>query len=91
MAETRSHMRREALAAPQAVARQIARNEPLCRELGARLRARPPRFVATGARGSSDTAAAFAKYLLEIRLGLVAAALGPALRSRYGAGLLFKT
>ena len=33
-----------------------------------RLRAQPPRFVVTCARGSSDSAATYAKYLIEIRL-----------------------
>ncbi len=81
----RSRMLEEALEAPQAVALQLARNEAPCRELGARLRARPPRFVATAARGSSDTAASFAKYLVEIRLGTVVASLAPSIRSVYRA------
>src|SRR5215470_1027816 len=74
----------EALEAPAAVARQLAANAPLCRAIGERLRARPPRFVATGARGSSDTAASFAKYLIEIHLGLATASLGPSICSVYG-------
>ena len=74
----------EALEAPAAVARQLAANAPLCRAIGERLRAEPPRFVATGARGSSDTAASFAKYLIEIRLGLATASLGPSICSVYG-------
>ena len=39
----------------------------------------------TCARGSSDNAATFAKYLLEIRLGLVTASVGPSIRSVYAA------
>jgi glucosamine--fructose-6-phosphate aminotransferase (isomerizing) len=81
---TGTHMLAEALEAPEAVARQLAANAPLCRAIGERLRAQPPRFVATGARGSSDTAASFAKYLIEIRLGLATASLGPSICSVYG-------
>jgi glutamine---fructose-6-phosphate transaminase (isomerizing) len=80
---TETAMLREAAEAPEAVARQLARNQDLCREIGQRLRARPPRFVATCARGSSDNAATFAKYLIEIRLGAVVASLGPSIRSIY--------
>src|SRR5260221_11557401 len=80
---TGTHMLAEALEAPEAVARQLAANAPLCRAIGERLRAQPPRFVATGARGSSDTAASFAKYLIEIRLGLATPPLAPPICSGY--------
>ena len=48
------------------------------------------------ARGSSDTAATLAKYLLEIRLGMVTASVGPSVASVYAAspnmkGALFFT
>jgi glucosamine--fructose-6-phosphate aminotransferase (isomerizing) len=87
-------MLHEAAEAPDVVAHQLARNETLCRALGERLRSDPPRFVATCARGSSDNAATFAKYVIEIQLGSVVASLGPSIRSIYGtrprlAGALF--
>ena len=75
----------EALEAPAAVARMLAANAGACRALGARLRAAPPPFAVTCARGSSDNAATFAKYLLEIRLGVVTASVGPSVRSVYAA------
>ena len=78
-------MIREAAEAPDIVARQIIENEAAMRALGARLRAKPPRFAVTCARGSSDSAATYAKYLLEIRLGLVVASVGPSVSSIYGA------
>lgn len=77
-------MLQEAAEAPEIVGRLLERNAALCEALGARLRARPPRFVATCARGSSDTAATFAKYLIEIALGTVVASVGPSIRSVYG-------
>jgi glutamine---fructose-6-phosphate transaminase (isomerizing) len=78
-------MLREAREAPEAVGRLVAANEGLCRDLGARLRASPPPFAVTCARGSSDNAATFAKYLFEIHLGLVTASVGPSVTSIYEA------
>ena len=83
--DTRSLMFRETAEAPAAVARLLAANAAACRALGARLRAKPPRFVVTGARGSSDSAATYAKYLIEIALGTVVASVGPSISSIYGA------
>src|SRR5262249_40054435 len=56
-------------------------------ELGERLRQRAPRAVVTCARGSSDHAATFAKYLLETRLGIVTASAAPSVSSLYEARL----
>jgi glutamine---fructose-6-phosphate transaminase (isomerizing) len=77
-------MLREAAEAPEVIARLVARNEDACRALGARLRAKPPAFVVTCARGSSDSAATYAKYLWEIRMGIVVASVGPSVTSVYG-------
>jgi glucosamine--fructose-6-phosphate aminotransferase (isomerizing) len=65
------------------VDRLLSANEALCRDLADRLAAEPPPFVVTSARGSSDNAATFAKYLLEISLGLVTASVGPSISSVY--------
>ena len=80
-----SLMLREAREAPAAVARVLAAKAEPCRALAARLRAAPPPFAVTCARGSSDHAATFAKYLFELRLGLVTASMGPSVRSVYAA------
>jgi glucosamine--fructose-6-phosphate aminotransferase (isomerizing) len=86
-AASETAMLREAREAPAAVARLIAANADLAAALGARLRAAPPRFAVTCARGSSDNAATFAKYLFEIRLGVVTASVGPSISSVYQARL----
>jgi glucosamine--fructose-6-phosphate aminotransferase (isomerizing) len=78
-------MLREASQAPEVVAHLLDHNEALCRELGGRLRAAPPPFAVTCARGSSDNAATFVKYLLEIHSGLVTASVGPSVTSVYEA------
>ena len=78
-------MLREAAQAAGVVERLIGANEQACRALGARLRATPPGFVVTCARGSSDSAATYAKYLFEIELRTVVASVGPSISSIYGA------
>lgn len=67
------------------VERQFARNAALMAGLGERLRRDPPRFIVTCARGSSDHAAAYAKYLFETRLGVVTASASPSVSSVYEA------
>lgn len=82
-----THMRNEALETPQAVARFLDGNAAALADLGAGLRAAPPTCVITNARGSSDHAATFFKYLCEIRLGIPVASVGASVVSVYGAAL----
>lgn len=74
---------REAAEAPDVAQRQITGNEPMIADLVKRLRSMKPAFVATCARGSSDHAATYGKYLIEMTLGLPVASLGPSLASVY--------
>jgi glucosamine--fructose-6-phosphate aminotransferase (isomerizing) len=76
-------MFREAAEAPAAVRRQLAANNEPIAALGERLRAFAPRAVVTCARGSSDHAATYAKYLLETRLGVIASSAAPSVASVY--------
>jgi len=78
-----TRMFQEAAEAPQAVARQYAANAAAARELGAHLRALAPRAVVTCARGSSDHAATFAKYLVETRTRVLTASAAPSVSSLY--------
>src|SRR5690606_718080 len=78
---------REAAQAAEVVAAQLRRNHDAVAALAAELRAAPPPFVATCARGSSDHAATYAKYLVETRLGVVTASLSPSVGSVYAAPL----
>ncbi len=77
-------MARETREAPATVARLLQRNRRACEQLSERLRQRPPQLVVTCARGSSDHAATFAKYLIETRLGLTTASAAPSVSSVYG-------
>ena len=73
----------EAASAHEAVSEQLACAQ--FAELGARLRALSPRAVATCARGSSDHAATFAKYLIETRAGVLTTSVAPSVLSLYRA------
>ena len=77
-------MYRETHEAIDAVAHQLARNDEVIGKLVKMLHKYPPRFVVTCARGSSDHAATFAKYVFETQLGLVTASASPSVSSIYG-------
>ncbi|MFN8148218.1 MAG: SIS domain-containing protein [Candidatus Nanopelagicales bacterium] len=53
-------------------------------EVGRVLRERRPRFVMLAGRGTSDHAALYAKYLVEVRLGLPAGLASPSTLTAYG-------
>jgi glucosamine--fructose-6-phosphate aminotransferase (isomerizing) len=78
-----SLMRDETAEASTAVRRQLAANSAAMRMLGAALRERPPRAVVTCARGSSDHAATFAKYLIETHARVLTSSAAPSLTSVY--------
>jgi glucosamine--fructose-6-phosphate aminotransferase (isomerizing) len=80
-------MAAEIAGAGAAVARQLAANAKPVAALAADLRARDPNVVVTIARGSSDHAALYLKHLIELRLGLICASLGPSIASLYRAPL----
>jgi glucosamine--fructose-6-phosphate aminotransferase (isomerizing) len=76
-------MFREAAESAGVVRRQLAANRDRVAALGARLRSFAPRAVVTCARGSSDHAATYAKYLFETRLGVLTASAAPSVSSVY--------
>lgn len=62
---TTTLMHREAAEAGEAVARFLTCNAQKLRQLGEDLRQQPPALIVTCARGSSDHAATYGKYVLE--------------------------
>jgi glucosamine--fructose-6-phosphate aminotransferase (isomerizing) len=78
-------MHQEAAQAPDAVRDQLFANAELMESLGERLRQLAPRAVVTCARGSSDHAATFAKYLIETKLGVLTSSAAPSVSSVYDA------
>lgn len=73
----------EAAQAATVLREQFRRNASAMSTLGATLRAQPPRTVVTSARGSSDHAATFAKYLIETRAHTLTASSAPSISSVY--------
>jgi glutamine---fructose-6-phosphate transaminase (isomerizing) len=80
-----TRMYNEAHEAEVAVARQLVANDTAITQLAAELHQRPPRFIVTCARGSSDHAATFAKYVFETQVGLFTASASPSVTSVYAA------
>jgi glutamine---fructose-6-phosphate transaminase (isomerizing) len=78
-----SLMYAEAAEAGAVARRQLARNAEVVAMLGARLRDAPPRAVATLARGSSDNAATFGRYLIETRARTLTSSVPPSVTSVY--------
>ncbi|HEX7369002.1 MAG TPA: SIS domain-containing protein [Rhodanobacteraceae bacterium] len=78
---------REAAEAADTVARQLECNAASLDSLARSLRETPPPFVVTCARGSSDHAATYAKYVIETQTGCVTASASPSIESIYAVPL----
>ena len=74
-----SLMLEEALSAATVASRQLAVLDACLPALGQRLREVDPNLALTVARGSSDHAATFAKYLFEIALGVPVTSIAPSI------------
>jgi len=79
-----THMAREIAEIPEAAARFLDRNAAELKRTGARLAALDPALLVTVARGSSDHAAGFLKYAVELQAGVPVASVGPSVASVYG-------
>ena len=72
---------------PEALARTIAEEKSKVARLGASLRKQDVDLIVLVARGSSDNAALFGRYLLEITTGIPVALAAPSVNTLYGARL----
>jgi glucosamine--fructose-6-phosphate aminotransferase (isomerizing) len=79
-----TRMFQEAASASDAVRAQLQHDAAAIQGIGAQVRRLAPRTVITCARGSSDHAATFAKYLIETRAGVLTASAAPSVSSVYG-------
>ncbi len=75
----------EAAEGGAAVQRFLSHNKAALVRLGAHLKANPPRSVTTVARGSSDHAATYGKYLIETYLGVPTSTAAMSVSSIYAA------
>jgi len=80
----RTRMFEEAADASNAVRAQFKQDTAAMDAIGAELRLLKPRAVITCARGSSDHAATYAKYLIETRAQVLTASAAPSVSSVYG-------
>jgi glucosamine--fructose-6-phosphate aminotransferase (isomerizing) len=78
------HMAAEIAEQPDVLAGLVRARSDIA-EVGARIAQRPPRFALLAARGSSDHAAVYAKYLVEVLLGLPTGLVSPSTTTLYGA------
>ncbi|WP_339900201.1 glucosamine-6-phosphate deaminase NagB-II [Paraglaciecola polaris] len=63
-------MAQETAQTPTVIRQQITHNAELCQRLVAQIKIHKPSYILMIGRGSSDHAGVFAKYLLEIELGI---------------------
>ena len=80
---TQSHMAREVAEIPEAARRFLDGSRDAVLAAAAALRDRQPMVVTTVARGSSDHAATYLKYAIELEQGIPVASLGPSIASIY--------
>src|SRR3954453_122986 len=78
------HMAAEIDQQPDVLAGLVGRQAEIA-EVAEKISQRPPRFALLAARGSSDHAALYAKYLIEVLLGLPAGLVSPSTVTLYGA------
>src|SRR3990167_2429655 len=76
-------MAQEAAEAPSRIREQLAANAGRIADIVKLIKQKQPRYVYMVGRGSSDHAGVFAKYLIEIEIGLPVAAAAPSIASVY--------
>ena len=79
----------EAAQSADVVQTQLERNTATVKRIGQWLQHNEPGFIITVARGSSDHAACYARYLLETHTGLFTASTGPSVFSVYETKMKF--
>jgi glucosamine--fructose-6-phosphate aminotransferase (isomerizing) len=87
LTDNQTHMRREIEEIGQATERLLKQSGAELKAAGENLRKLDPRVLITVARGSSDHAASYMKYAIELMTGVPVASIGPSIASIYGAKL----
>jgi glucosamine--fructose-6-phosphate aminotransferase (isomerizing) len=78
-----SRMRAEIEETPQVLERLLRDGRPAIREAAAAIRSAAPRFAVVVARGTSDHAGTYARYVVEARLGIPAGMAAPSVITLY--------
>ena len=79
-----SHMAREVREIPQVSRRFLTESRGALEAAAKAMRATDPGLIVTVARGSSDHAATYLKYAVELLAGVPVASVGPSVASVYG-------
>lgn len=74
-------MAQEAAQSPHVIAQQLKQNLPVCEQLVQKIKTFNPAMVYIIGRGSSDHAGVFAKYLIEVELGIPVSSSAPSVHS----------
>ena len=90
MVEVMSRMLSEIREQPQALERTLAGAAPAVAALRRVLEKRRPRLIVLVARGTSDNAALFGRYLIEIATGIPVSLAAPSITTLYGAQLDYR-
>ena len=85
-----STMRDEIRQQPEIIERTLQEESKRAERLGEHLARRPVNFIVLVARGTSDNAAQFGRYLLEICTGIPVSLAAPSISTLYGAPLAWK-
>jgi glucosamine--fructose-6-phosphate aminotransferase (isomerizing) len=80
---TQSHMAREVAEIPEAARRFLTLSAEATRAAAKAMQAADPALIVTVARGSSDHAATYLKYAVELLAGVPVASVGPSIASIY--------
>lgn len=80
---SQTHMAREVAEIPEAAARFLAQSRDAVGGAAHALRRLDPNLIVTVARGSSDHAATYIKYAVELLAGIPVASVGPSIASIY--------
>ena len=81
---TQTHMAREVAETPTAAARFLTQTAPAVQDAALAMQKLDPSLIVTVARGSSDHAATYLKYAVELLAGVPVASVGPSIASIYG-------
>ena len=87
MTEFSSKMREEIEEIPTAIARLLGNSGSVVKKAADAIRDIDPKLVCTVARGSSDHAATYLKYAIELSAKIPVASIGPSIASIYGVTL----
>lgn len=82
-----THMAQEVAEIPAAATRFLTQSRAKVLQAARALQAQDPGLIVTVARGSSDHAATYLKYAIELQAGIPVASVGPSVASIYGRSL----